>query len=509
MAVVSPMPATPHPQRASSSRWPRDVEVPRMMSSITEIVEEPNPNVVDDTIYVAVAKDVNDSKLNLIWAVNNFKGKKIRILHVHVPAALIRLSKFATYVPIFLYISDRGKYDILYDQLEQDMAEADNANWVTFHETIKRLKAEKEAINAIRRKSSLESQVSSTELKVKELEEKILFAVDLLQNYKNERDNALREVEELRRKQGESSGTHVLQFFSEFPFLEIQEATSNFNPSLKIGEGGYGSIFKGILRHTEVAIKVLHPDSRQGPSEFQQEVDVLSKIRHPNLITLIGACPKSCILIYEYLPNGSLEDRLCCKDNTPPLSWQARIRIAAELCSALIFLHSSKPHSIVHGDLKPSNVLLDANLVSKLSDFGICRILSCCNSSSNSTTQFLITEPKGTFAYMDPEFLASRELTTKSDVYAFGIILLRLLTRGSALGIANNVKYALDTGKLKSLLDPSAGDWPFVQAEQLTRLALWCCEMNRKSRPDLCSDVWKMLESMRASFGGTNIFGLD
>ncbi|KAK7295091.1 hypothetical protein RJT34_17994 [Clitoria ternatea] len=462
-------------------------------------------------------------------------------------------------------VLDGGMNDTIYDQLEQAMAEAENATRNAYQETMRRGKAEKDAFEAIRRakaseslyaeelnlrkmaeeelkkereelenmknqrekvkeelqlaldqKASLESQIASSELLVKELEQKIISAVDLLQSYKNERDelqvqrdNALREAEELRKKQGDASSTHVAQLFSEFSFSEVKEATSNFNPSLKIGEGGYGSIFKGVLRHTEVAIKMLHANSMQGPLEFQQEVDVLSKLRHPNLITLIGACPESWTLVYEYLPNGSLEDRLACKDNTPPLSWQTRTRIAAELCSALIFLHSSKPHSIVHGDLKPSNILLDANLTSKLSDFGICRILSQYESSSNNTTQVWRTHPKGTFVYIDPEFLASGELTPKSDVYSFGIILLRLLTGRPALGITKEVKYALDTGKLKALLDPLAGDWPFVQAEQLAHLALRCCEMNRKSRPDLYSDVWRILDAMRASSGGTNSFGLS
>ncbi|XP_047156379.1 U-box domain-containing protein 33 isoform X2 [Vigna umbellata] len=460
---------------------------------------------------------------------------------------------------------DGGIDDTIYDQLQQAMTEAEDASLTAYKETVRRRNAEKEAFEAIRKakaseslyteelnlrklaeeelrkekeelenakrlrdkvreelhlaldqKASLESQIASSELIIKELEQKIVSAVDLLQSYKNEReelqiqrDNALREAEELRKKQGETSSSHVPQLFSEFSFSEIKEATDNFNPSLKIGEGGYGSIFKGVLSYTEVAIKRLHSDSMQGPLEFQQEVDVLSKLRHPNLITLIGACPDAWALVYEYLPNGSLEDRLACKDNTPPLSWQTRIRVATELCSALIFLHSSKPHSIVHGDLKPSNILLDANLISKLSDFGICRILSNCESSSSNSTEFWKTDPKGTFVYMDPEFLASGELTPKSDVYSFGIVLLRLLTGRPALGITKEVKYALDTGKLKSLLDPVAGDWPFVQAEQLARLALRCCDMNRKSRPDLYSDVWRILDAMRVSSGGTNSFGLS
>ncbi|EEF50536.1 receptor protein kinase, putative [Ricinus communis] len=231
-------------------------------------------------------------------------------------------------------------------------------------------------------------------------------------------------------------------------------------------------------------------------------------MRHPNLVTLIGACPETWTLIYEYLPNGSLEDRLSCRGNSPPLSWQTRIRIATELCSVLIFLHSSKPHSIVHGDLKPANILLDSNFVSKLSDFGICRLLSQTEDSSNNTTICCRTDPKGTFAYMDPEFLASGELTPKSDVYSFGIILLRLLTGRPALGITKEVQYALDKGNLKILLDPLAGDWPFVQAEQLAHLALRCSEMNRKSRPDLVSEVWRVLEPMKASCGGSSCFQL-
>ncbi|XP_024175721.1 U-box domain-containing protein 33 isoform X1 [Rosa chinensis] len=461
-------------------------------------------------------------------------------------------------------LQDGNVNDTLYDHLEQAMTEAENAKREAFEEAIRRGKAEKDAIDAIRRakaseflyneelrqrkeiedtvarereelekmkkqrdevmeefraaveqRSQLESQIAESDQLVQCLEQKIISAVDLLQNYKRERDelhverdNALREAEELRKRQGEASSTQMPQFFSDFSFPEIEEATRNFDPSLKIGEGGYGSIFKGFLRHTEVAIKMLNAHSLQGPSEFQQEVDILSKLRHTNLVTLIGACPEGWTLIYEYLPNGSLEDRLSCKDNTPPLSWQARIRIATELCSVLIFLHSSKPHGVVHGDLKPSNILLDANFVCKLSDFGISRLLSRGQGSSNNTTLCCWTGPKGTFAYMDPEFLSSGELTPKSDVYSFGIILLRLLTGKPALGITKEVQYALDSGKLETLLDPLVGDWPFVQAEQLARLALRCCEMSRKCRADLVSDVWRVLEPMRASCGSLSSFRL-
>uniref|UniRef100_A0A2N9GID7 RING-type E3 ubiquitin transferase n=1 Tax=Fagus sylvatica TaxID=28930 RepID=A0A2N9GID7_FAGSY len=281
-----------------------------------------------------------------------------------------------------------------------------------------------------------------------------------------ERDNARKEAEELRRKLAEAF-RHMPQFFSEFLFSEIEEATQGFDESLKIGQGGYGSIYKGLLRQTEVAIKRLQSQGSQGPLEFQMEVRVLSQLRHPNLVKLIGSCPETFALIYEYLPNGSLEDRLNRVDNSPPLSWKTRIRIATELCSVLVYLHSNKPH-IVHGDLKPSNILLDLNFVSKLSDFGICR-----------------------------------ELTIKSDVYSFGIILLQLLTNKPAFFIANEVKHALKAGNFKDLLDPLAGDWPIELAQELAGLALWCSHKNRKSRPDLRSDIWKVLQPMRDSCGAS------
>ncbi|XP_011036393.1 PREDICTED: U-box domain-containing protein 33-like isoform X1 [Populus euphratica] len=460
-------------------------------------------------------------------------------------------------------VLDGSIEDPLYDQLEQAMAEAENSRREASEEAVRCAKEERDVVEAIHKakaseslyteeskrrtvveeelakekeelekidkelekinkeqdevmgelciaqdhKSLLEKQIEVSDEMVKELEQRIISAVGLLQNYKKERDHlhkgrdsALKEAEEMRRNQTEASSTHMPRFFSDFSFSEIEEATHHFDPSCKIGEGGYGNIYKGVLRQTQVAVKMLHSNSMQGPAEFEQEVNVLSKMRHPNLITLVGACPEAWTLIYEYLPNGSLEDRLSCKDNSPPLSWQTRIRIATELCSVLIFLHSSKPHSIVHGDLKPANILLDENFVTKLSDFGICRLLDHKEGSSNNTT-ICRTDPKGTFVYMDPEFVSTGELSPKSDVYSFGIILLRLLTARQALGITKEVQYALDKGNLKTLLDPLAGDWPFVQAEMLAHVALRCCEMKRKNRPDLASEVWRVLEPMKASCG--------
>ncbi|KAL3536813.1 hypothetical protein ACH5RR_000179 [Cinchona calisaya] len=458
-------------------------------------------------------------------------------------------------------ITERNMHDELYGRLQQAMEEAENSRREAYEESMRRRQVEKEAIKAgwrakasetmyseelrqrkevedalakhkeevekmkyqldeikeklriaMEQKSSLDCQIATADNTIQDLEQKMFSAVGLLQKYKKERDdlqverdNSVREAEELRKKQAEeASSASISCFFSEYSFWEIEKATSNFDPAFKIGEGGYGSIYKGLLHHTQVAIKILHPQSLQGPLEYQQEVNILSKLRHPNLVILIGACPEAWALIYEFLPNGSLEDRLNCKDNTPPLSWQTRIRIASELCSVLIFLHTCSPRGIVHGDLKPANILLDTNFVSKLSDFGICRVLCEDEYSENHTSLCCRTDPKGTFAYMDPEFLATGELTSKSDVYSFGVILLRLLTGKPALGIFKDVQNALNKGNLKDILDPTAGDWPFVQAQQLAHLAISCCDMSRKNRPELASEIWRVLDPMRTSSGASS-----
>ncbi|KAG5251566.1 hypothetical protein OIU76_007779 [Salix suchowensis] len=444
---------------------------------------------------------------------------------------------------------EQNTVEQLYDLLNRSMEESEKFKREAFEESLIRREAEKASIKALRKAQVLgnlyaaelrhrketeealvkekqehrktkdqrdeaslvsidqrllrETDFSRFDSKIKELGDEIVAYVEQCKEYKKERDELVKELSGKRAE--DASGMHFHQLLSVFSFSEIQEATYNFDPSVKIGEGGYGDIYKGLLRHTPVAIKMLNPESMQGHAEFKQEVDVLSKLRHPNLVTLIGTCTEVCALIYEYLPNGNLEDRLSCEGNTPPLSWQARICIATELCSALIFLHSSTPTSIVHGDLKPGNVLLDANLSCKLSDFGICRALSHHDNPRN-ITQYHRTDPKGTFLYLDPHFLATGELSPKSDTYAFGIILLQLLTGRPAFGLVKEIRDAIDEANLISFIDPLAGDWPFVQAKQLARLALKCCQMDRSSRPDLASEVWSVLEPMRDSCGAFSKF---
>jgi serine/threonine protein kinase len=222
----------------------------------------------------------------------------------------------------------------------------------------------------------------------------------------------------------------------------------------------------------------------------------LSRVRHPNLVTLIGTCPEFRSIVYEYVQNGSLEDRLACKDNTSPLPWQIRTRIAADICSTLIFLRSNKP-CIIHGNLKPSKVLLDANLVSKLGDLGILHMIPQNEHPAHAIR--LCNNPMGTSVYMDPDFLKTGKLTPESDVYSFGIILLRLLTGRPVLSVVKDVKCALENENFLAVLDISAGDWPLTQAKQLAQLGLRCCEKSQLNRPDLVSEIWSFLEPMGAS----------
>ncbi|TYI19439.1 hypothetical protein ES332_A07G165200v1 [Gossypium tomentosum] len=339
-------------------------------------------------------------------------------------------------------------------------------------------------------------QFNLDQLSVSEIHDATLDQLEICQKEKDELlvelENTRRINEELLRKQSEdTSNSHLQQPFIEFSLSEIEEATEDFDQLYKIAEGARGSVYyKCALRHTEVVIKVLGRNSFQDSNEFLQEVDDLIKLRHPNLVNLIGACPEKRALVYEYVPNGSLEDHLNSRNDMPPLSWQSRMHIATQLCSTLMFLHSGK---LVHGNLKPGNILLDDNFGCKLSDFGSCRAFSLVENSSN------MTESSNPNPYLDPDFRNSRRVSHSLDLYPFGIIVLQLLSGRSTQGIAESAQSELlNGGNLSSFLDSSAGNWPH-QVAQLTHLAIRCCDINRSRRPDLASDVLKVLETMKPS----------
>jgi serine/threonine protein kinase len=224
------------------------------------------------------------------------------------------------------------------------------------------------------------------------------------------------------------------------------------------------------------------------------QVEILRKVRHPNIVTLIGGCLQNWALVYEFIPNGSLDNYLGTFGDRKSLSWRTRIQIATNICSALIFLHSIKPHGIAHGDLKPANILLDTHYQAKLGDFGIsCQLMK----SQDTITPLHLTEhPKGTLAYIDPEYMRTGEMNPQCDVYSFGIILLQLVTGKSAAGISKAVDEALQSHRLNKEMDVSA-KWPSDKAIKLAKLGLRCCNLTRKNRPNLATEVWSEIESLK------------
>uniref|UniRef100_A0A7N0VCN1 RING-type E3 ubiquitin transferase n=1 Tax=Kalanchoe fedtschenkoi TaxID=63787 RepID=A0A7N0VCN1_KALFE len=317
--------------------------------------------------------------------------------------------------------------------------------------------------------------------------------------------NKLAEIEAKRRReaelklQKEAEAYNLLSDhagrYRKYHIEEIAAATENFSNARKVGEGGYGPVYKGYLDHTSVAIKILRPDAAQGRKQFQQEIEVLSCIRHPNMVLLIGACPEHGCLVYEYMNNGNLEDRLLRRGSRSPLSWKKRFRIAAEIATALAFLHQSKPEPIVHRDLKPANILLDRNYVSKISDVGLARLVPA--STADAVTQCHITSAAGTFCYIDPEYQQSGMLTTKSDIYSLGVLLLQIITARPPMALINLVQTAIEDNKLEEILDSSVTDWPAEEALAFAKLALKCTELRKKDRPDLSQDIVPELNRLR------------
>ncbi|XP_076953822.1 U-box domain-containing protein 32-like [Bidens hawaiensis] len=317
----------------------------------------------------------------------------------------------------------------------------------------------------------LVDQISENQCTKEELEKRIVQAVNLLITFRESRDNLQDKVDNARRQINrlaknvyeESANLSHAEFYKP-SFMEIMEATQDFNQSLKIGDGKRGSVYKGILRHFKVAIKMLPSVGSQSDAEFEHEVEILSRIRHPNLVTLIGVCPETRCLIYEYLENGNLEDQLASHQ------WHSRIIICSEICSALIFLHNSKPQ-IIHGNLKLSNILLDSNRTSKLSNLGINHLVPDINN--------------------EPHDLVS------SDVYSFGVVLLRILTGRPGSSVVDDTKHALEEGYFGNILDLAGGDWPAEHAKDLAYLGLRCCEESPMNWPDFVDDVLTKLETMR------------
>ncbi|XP_019167909.1 PREDICTED: probable receptor-like protein kinase At5g47070 [Ipomoea nil] len=302
-----------------------------------------------------------------------------------------------------------------------------------------------------------------------------------------------------------------------FAFSELKTATKNFNHSTKIGEGGFGPVYKGTIKNSEdptkrvdVAIKQLSRRGIQGHKEWMSEVNVLGVAEHENLVKLIGYCAEDDergiqrLLVYEYMPNGSVENHLSAKSETP-LSWIMRLKIARDAARGLEYLHEGMDFQIIFRDFKSSNILLDEQWNAKLSDFGLARL------GPPEGRTHVSTAVVGTMGYASPEYIQTGRLTFKNDVWSYGVFLYELITGRRPLD-RNRPKseqkllewikpYVSDSKKFHMIVDPRL-EGNFVRsAQKLSVVANRCLVRHPKSRPKM-SEVLEMVNNVAEASTG-------
>ncbi|CAN6335785.1 unnamed protein product [Urochloa humidicola] len=289
--------------------------------------------------------------------------------------------------------------------------------------------------------------------------------------------------------------------FTLFDFTQIKEATSNFSEENKLGEGGFGSVYKGQLHNgLEVAVKRLASHSRQGLVEFKNEIQLIAKLQHSNLVNLRGCCIEEDenILIYEYMPNKSLDFFIFDEKRASLLNWNRRIYIMEGISQGLLYLHRHSRLRIIHRDLKASNILLDNDMNPKISDFGLARIFDSKDIQVN--TKRVV----GTYGYMAPEYASEGCFSVKSDVFSYGVLLLEIISGKRNSGFYhcgdffNLLGYTWQLWKDETWLDLVSpllvSEGSMMEIKKCIKIALLCVQENAADRPTM-SDVVTMLSS--------------
>lgn len=283
-----------------------------------------------------------------------------------------------------------------------------------------------------------------------------------------------------------------------FSYNELRTATDNFHPRNKIGRGGFGTVYKGILKNgIQVAVKTLSAGSRQGVREFLTEIDVISNVRHANLVELLGCCVQEThrSLVYEYLENNSLDGALLGSNNRgTKLDWERRSAICKGTARGLAYLHEELVPHIVHRDIKASNILLTEDFTPKIGDFGLAKLFP-----DNIT--HISTKIAGTTGYLAPEYVLGGQLTKKADVYSFGVLILEIVS-GRSSGKANwggmqklLLEWAwqlYEEGRPLEMVDPELKGFSEDGVIRYIKIAFFCTQATASRRPTM-SQVVDML----------------
>ncbi|KAH0698171.1 hypothetical protein KY289_015653 [Solanum tuberosum] len=285
-----------------------------------------------------------------------------------------------------------------------------------------------------------------------------------------------------------------------YTFRQIKDATQNFNVVNKLGEGGFGPVYKGMLPDgTTIAVKQLSGKSKQGIREFVNEIGTISALQHPNLVKLMGCCAEDneLLLIYEYMENNSLDHALFGPEEIKSrLNWSTRVKIILGIAKGLTYLHEESKLKIIHRDIKPTNILLDKELNAKITDFGYAKL-------NEGEHTHVITRIAGTTGYMAPEYAMRGYLTSKADVYSFGVVTLEIVSGRNSASCrpSDQTVYLLDSayvlqeqGNLMDLVDPKLGtDYSWTEANSILELAMMCTNPSPTLRPTM-SEVVKVIE---------------